>query len=145
MTQVYKRVRSKQSTKVTALNYVFSSALRIEWCRARSRAMGWSEEILFLREEMRRVLEFFEWHAGWWDERKTLHTGLSAQMEEGMIAYASKQAYLRRSMRSRFDRMWRDSKELIGLGVRPDTDILDLTSISTMDILHVPSEEVVDS
>ena len=41
--------------------------------------------------------------------------------------------------------MWRDLKELIGLGVRPDTDILDLTSISTMDIPHVPPKEVVDS
>jgi len=33
-----------------------SSALRIEWCRSRARAMRWSEEVLWLREEMRRVL-----------------------------------------------------------------------------------------
>ena len=76
------------------LNYGFSSVLCIEWCRAQARAMGWSEEIWFLHKELWRVLEFFKWHARWWDERKTLHTGLSAQMEEGMITYTSKQVYL---------------------------------------------------
>jgi hypothetical protein len=31
---------------------ILRSALRIEWCRSRARAMRWSEEVLLLREEM---------------------------------------------------------------------------------------------
>ncbi|KAG1845839.1 hypothetical protein F4604DRAFT_1884248 [Suillus subluteus] len=35
--------------------------VRIEWCKTRARALRWSEEVELLREEMRRVLQFFAW------------------------------------------------------------------------------------
>jgi hypothetical protein len=53
--------------------------------------MHWSEEVLFLCEEMQRVLAFLEWHAGWWDEWENMLTELS-DVQEGVVAYASKQA-----------------------------------------------------
>jgi hypothetical protein len=94
------------------------------------RGPRWSEEVLLLREEMRRVLE---WHPGWWAERKNLRVGLSRDVQEGMTAYACKQAH----MNSSFNHMWRSSEELISLGIRADNDILDLGLAATADILHV--------
>ncbi|KAG2030597.1 hypothetical protein BDR03DRAFT_1016987 [Suillus americanus] len=43
--------------------------VRVEWCKARARAMRWAEEVELLQEEMCRVLQFFWWQATWWDER----------------------------------------------------------------------------
>ncbi|KII82921.1 hypothetical protein PLICRDRAFT_83984, partial [Plicaturopsis crispa FD-325 SS-3] len=48
---------------------IMSDALRIEWCCARARAMRWSEEIILLQEEMRRVKVTMEWQAVRWDSR----------------------------------------------------------------------------
>ena len=104
--------------------------------------MRFSEEVLFLREEMRRVLAFLDWHAGWWDERRFWLTGLSRDEEKGVIAYASKQAHIRRSMRSTFDHIWRSSHELIQLGIGADNDILDLDYAAGVDLLNSPPEEL---
>ncbi|KAG1786540.1 uncharacterized protein HD556DRAFT_1449630 [Suillus plorans] len=46
-----------------------NDGIHIEWCKSRARALWWSEEVELLREEMRRVLEFFAWQAAWWDEQ----------------------------------------------------------------------------
>jgi hypothetical protein len=40
--------------------------LRAEWSKSRARAARAREEVLLLREEMRRVLEFLGWKARWW-------------------------------------------------------------------------------
>jgi len=82
------------------------AALRIEWCRARARAMRWSEEVLLLEEEMRRVLRFLEWHAKWWEDQQGRHTNLSPAEEKGMRAYALRQAGLRRALRKAFYDQW---------------------------------------
>jgi hypothetical protein len=91
--------------------------------------MGWSEEVLLLREEMRRVLEFLEWHAGWWEDRRSLHSVLKPELAEGMLAYSSKQASIRRSIGASFNSLWRSSDELINLGIGADNDILDLRQL----------------
>ena len=91
-------------------------ALRIEWCRVRARAMRWSEEVLLLREEMRRVLVFLEWQATWWEKRAVSHVewwaeqdglascpecdpatdyaGHNLVRQREMAAYAHRQAYI---------------------------------------------------
>jgi hypothetical protein len=102
--------------------------------------MRWSEEVLLLREEMRRVLAFLDWHARWWDERRGLLTGLSSSEEEGVMAYASKQADMRRSLRSTFEHMWRSSHEFTQLGIGADSDILDLTDTNAVNLLQPPEE-----
>ncbi|KAJ7836821.1 hypothetical protein B0H13DRAFT_2106465 [Mycena leptocephala] len=38
---------------------------RVEWARARSRKIRWSEEVMLLREEMRRVLRYLGWQETW--------------------------------------------------------------------------------
>ena len=103
--------------------------------------MRWSEEVLLLREEMRQILAFFDWHAQWWDERKNLLMGLRPDEEEGVIAYASKQAHMRRSLRSTYDHMWRSSDELSSLGIGADSDILDFADAACVDLLQPPQEE----
>ncbi|RDX44815.1 hypothetical protein OH76DRAFT_1328515, partial [Lentinus brumalis] len=42
-------------------------SLRVEWCKARARAQRWTEECELLQEEMRRVLQYHEWRADWWE------------------------------------------------------------------------------
>jgi hypothetical protein len=83
--------------------------------------MRWSEEIMLLLEEMRRVLAFLDWHAKWWDHRQRLWEGLSPTEDEGMVAYAQQQAELRRALRNHFLSQWRHVDEWISLGTRhPD-------------------------
>jgi hypothetical protein len=77
-------------------------ALRIEWCRSRARAMRWSEEVLLLREEMRRVVAFLQWNGEWWEERQDVLQGLEMEHNEGVIAYARKQAHICRAIQMSF-------------------------------------------
>lgn len=101
--------------------------------------MRWSEEILLLREEMRRTLSFLEWHAEWWEGRAKLHSGLPREAEEGMVAYAQKQAHIRRAIRTEFNTLWRGSNELINMGVGSDNEILNLKLATTTNLLDPPS------
>ncbi|KAG2137014.1 hypothetical protein DEU56DRAFT_871445 [Suillus clintonianus] len=77
-----------------------SEAMRVEWCKARACANRWAEEVELVQEEMRRVLAFFEWNAGWWEERATSRIYDGAMEHEGAVAYALRQAKIRRSMRN---------------------------------------------
>ena len=43
--------------------------LRSEWAKSRAQAARATEEVLLLREEMRRVLDFLGWKADWWTTR----------------------------------------------------------------------------
>jgi hypothetical protein len=47
---------------------------------------------MLLREEMRRVLRYLGWQAGWWREQQGLRTDWSAAVRAGAGAYALKQA-----------------------------------------------------
>lgn len=78
----------------------------MEWCKARARAHRWEEEVLLLREEMRRVLAFFEWQAGWWDKQGARRQFVSHEFTEGALAYAHRQATLRRRMSTHFRSLW---------------------------------------
>jgi hypothetical protein len=102
-------------------------ALRIEWCQSRARAMRWSEEVLLLREEMRRVVAFLQWRGGWWEERQDVLRGLEMEHNEGVIAYARKQAHIRRSIQTSFEGMWCGLDDFMALGIGGDNEILDLT------------------
>jgi hypothetical protein len=55
---------------IQCANLWTGSQVRVEWCKARARAMHWSEEVELLQEEMRRVLQFFGWQATWWDSQR---------------------------------------------------------------------------
>lgn len=78
--------------------------------------MRWTEEVVLLREEMRRVVAYHSWHIGWWKEQATRWPDLSAPETEGMMAYAERQASLRSTMRDFCRHTWRDADLLVHLG-----------------------------
>lgn len=122
--------------------------------------MRWSEEVLLLREEMRRVLVFLEWQATWWEKRAVLHVewwaeqdGLASCPEcdpaglrrpqpseaEGMAAYAHRQAYIRRKIRSSFLLLWDGAPEFTEIGLGATNDILDLNLTASLSLFDLPS------
>lgn len=96
-------------------------ALRIEWCKSRARALRWSEEVELLQEEMTRVLRFFSWQADWWEEQTTRLSGLDLQQQEGIKAYAMRQAHIRRTMHANCVRLWADTEALLATWRRFDS------------------------
>ena len=109
-------------------------ALRIEWCRSRARAMRFSEEVELLNEEMRWVLAFLDWEASHWEERATERIRALASaaavgpgaaptfpvipgspLDEGLQAYAHRQAAIRRKLFTRFAAQWKDVPTFIRL------------------------------
>lgn len=105
-------------------NLIIFVALRIEWCRTRARAMRFSEEVLLLREEMRRTLASLRWYEDWW-EKQGSRRDVQVAIAEGLEAYAQKQAYYRRALHDQFNYLWRQSAELCTLGIGADNEILD--------------------
>jgi hypothetical protein len=114
-------------------------ALRIEWCRTRARAMRFSEEVLLLREEMRRALESLKWYEDWWGNQGPRRTDVPVDIGEGLVAYAQKQASYRRALHDKFNQLWRQSAELCALGIGADNEILDL-DMTVNYMLASPSE-----
>ena len=74
----------------------------------RSRA---EEEVLFVREEMRRMLEFLNWKACWWEERGKLRTPSDKDCLEGLQAYSMEQAALHQQLHTSFKAIWRQPLE----------------------------------
>jgi hypothetical protein len=83
-----------------------AAGVRVEWCKARARAMRWSEEVDLLQEEMRRVLQFFDWQATWWNSQKERRLAEPAEERDGLRAYAARQGSLRRNFHWHFSRLW---------------------------------------
>jgi hypothetical protein len=87
--------------------------LRSEWARSRARGNRATEEVSLLVEEMRRVLEFLEWKASWWDEQETRRTDIAPDLSEGLQAYAVDQARFQRSLAASFRIMWKTPLPLV--------------------------------
>jgi hypothetical protein len=88
-------------------------AMRIEWCKAQARVHRWKEEVELLKEEMRRTEAFLEWHANWWDNQAKvdkLPVSSDRQVVEGLVAYAKRQATLRRSLKDHFNTRWKSTR-----------------------------------
>lgn len=81
--------------------------LRSEWAKRRARRSRSREEVLLLLEEMRRVLEFLEWKATWWDGRWRGLPDAAPALAEGLRSYAVDQAMLQRSLAASFRLLWR--------------------------------------
>ncbi|KAJ7906822.1 hypothetical protein B0H13DRAFT_1880221 [Mycena leptocephala] len=76
----------------------------------RARGMRYREEVDILEEEMRRVVQFLDWHARWWRSLEGLHAAMQpeAALHEGHAAYAEKQAGYMEGLSTRFQEMWKD-------------------------------------
>lgn len=78
----------------------------MEWAKGRARAMRWAEEVVLLKEEMRRVGVTLEWQADWWEDRAGPWDGLDASMVEGVKGYALRQASIQRALAADFALRW---------------------------------------
>lgn len=68
-------------------------------------------------EEMRRVIEYHEWHAAWWSQQAVARTDLSPEEAEGAVAYAFRQSHIRLAIRDFCLTSWASVDEYIGLGL----------------------------
>ncbi|KAJ7169372.1 hypothetical protein C8R43DRAFT_821317, partial [Mycena crocata] len=86
--------RSAPGESTRIMSWIWTApAVRVEWSRARARKIRWQEEVMMLREEMRRVLRYLGWQSGWWREREAWRTeDVSPELAAGLRAYALKQA-----------------------------------------------------
>ncbi len=76
--------------------------LRAEWSRSRARVRRCKEEVMLLREEMRRTIEFLDWKAAQWETRMDAREDADEELAEGIQAYATEQAALQRNLCSSF-------------------------------------------
>ena len=82
--------------------------LRVEWAKSRARAARCYEEVLLLKEEMRRVIAFLDWKAAWWVDRQGARTDVTkTDLQEGLYAYAETQADLQKALAEEFCAIWK--------------------------------------
>ncbi|KAG2126046.1 hypothetical protein DEU56DRAFT_916197 [Suillus clintonianus] len=89
-------------------NAGLNDALRVEWAKACARALRWNEEVLLLKEEMRRTRTFLEWKARWWENRAKFAVD-DRLLSEGIAAYAFRQAALQHRLSISFLQLWSTS------------------------------------
>lgn len=66
------------------------------------------EEVDLLVEEMRRVKEFLAWQGKLWAERsKQRKEMVNERLQEGLSAYATRQAHIRLGMKTKFEELWK--------------------------------------
>ncbi|PPR02839.1 hypothetical protein CVT26_009581 [Gymnopilus dilepis] len=80
--------------------------LRSEWAKSRARAERAREEVLLLREEMRRVLKYLDWKAKWWRDRTSSRSDISSSLAEGIQAFALAQADVQDLLADHFRKLW---------------------------------------
>jgi hypothetical protein len=87
----------------------------VEWGKPRARAQRYQEEIKLVEEEMNRTLRFFDWKAADWRKKGVSNSmePLPLEYEEGLRAYAERQAALCRSLHDLFQKKWKGVPSLI--------------------------------
>ena len=81
--------------------------LRTEWAKSRARAARTWEEVLRLKEEMRRVLESLEWKARWWIDRSKVVRNVGKDIQEGLVSYAHRQSSMQMALAHKFRELWK--------------------------------------
>ena len=88
--------------------------LQMEWAKSCARANRAREEVLLLKEEMRRVIEFLKWKSQCWlwkaEDRRA-----GDDLAEGLLAYSHKQASLHKGLSQHFRTIWQAPLQDINL------------------------------
>ncbi|KAF7312645.1 CxC2 domain-containing protein [Mycena indigotica] len=92
-------------------------AVRVQWAKARARRDRWTEEVLLIREEMRRVLRSLWSIQQQWLERETSRPNARPALQEGLVAYAKKQRHIHSLIANRFVLDWRHWKQSVARAV----------------------------
>lgn len=72
----------------------------------KARSDRWSEEVLWLVEEMRRILQYFHWKSGWWKEQRDQREDATPDIARGLNAYAERQAASLTALGHSFAQKW---------------------------------------
>ncbi|KAH9476140.1 hypothetical protein JR316_0011711 [Psilocybe cubensis] len=80
--------------------------LRVEWAKSCARVMRAKEEVLLLKEEMRRTLAFLKYKSDWWVEQQSALPGAPKDLVEGISAFAISQAEIQTSLANHFRKLW---------------------------------------
>jgi hypothetical protein len=92
--------------------------LRTEWAKSRARVHRWDEEVELTLEEMHHVICYMDWHAWYWRLLISKCQVLDAALQEGMAAYAEKQAHIAEAMAHKCSQEWFPLLE--GFSIIPD-------------------------
>ncbi len=117
-----------------------TDSLRVEWIKARARAMRWEEETKLLPEEMRRCLATLQWEEQQWRLRATARQVKDPRLQEGLVAYALDQAAIRRSMRRTFRAVCLPVARSVGGGSGEEWAVVDDIELTPMDLPEVDEE-----
>jgi hypothetical protein len=84
---------------------------QLEWSKAYARQARWKEEVMLLKEEMRRVLVYLKWKSEDWsrkgDDNLTASLATCPFLLEGLHAYAYRQAGVFRDIHNHFLGIWK--------------------------------------
>ncbi|KAJ7825687.1 hypothetical protein B0H13DRAFT_2241198 [Mycena leptocephala] len=99
--------RNAPGTSKRVMSWIWTArAIRVEWARARARKTRWTEEVMILREEMRRVIRYLGWQVTWWRERVNTRPDAAPSVQAGARAYAMKQAAWHERLAGFFQTKW---------------------------------------
>lgn len=125
---------SKNEKQIQCNSDVFLSGLRVEWAKSHARALRWIEELTLLREEMRRVLTYFQWKAYWWSTKAKSHPSDTGNVQEGFKAYANRQISILQKLAVKFKTEWEKKSGVKGLPVFDELDLLKLQNDDEMEV-----------
>ena len=94
------------SNSSTQTKNEFKESIWVEWAKTRARSMRWSEEFDIVKEEMWRVLAWFEWRVNWWENLALIRQDGNPKILDGSSAYAFKQANIARHMAAHCAAAW---------------------------------------
>ncbi|KDR72076.1 hypothetical protein GALMADRAFT_74300 [Galerina marginata CBS 339.88] len=80
--------------------------LRSEWAKSRARALRAKEEVLLIKEEMRRTLEYLKHQVASWTAHSTSASTESKGLAEGRAGFARCQASLQYALHEHFIALW---------------------------------------
>jgi hypothetical protein len=86
--------------------FITSLGMRVEWAKTQARANRWQEEVLLVREEMRRVIAFLDWKATWWRSQADRRQDVRNDIKAGLAAYAARQSHLMQHLAETFAAVW---------------------------------------
>jgi hypothetical protein len=110
--------RPKSEVETHTSEQVFDEGLRVEWSKSQERKNRWEEEVHLIQEEMRRTIVYYEWKESWWLEQETRRSAGDDSIQQGLAAYAQKQAHYCKCLAESFARAWLPFLE--SQGILPD-------------------------
>lgn len=75
--------------------------------------MRWEEEVELVQEEMRRILAYLDWQAGWWAEQESRIIDIEPEQRDGLKAYTQRQAALRCMLHTRCCELWEEVPQFL--------------------------------